>query len=621
VTCLRNQSAFLVTVGLLCLAVGCAHPPAEPVRLEPAISAPDLRLSAAEEREAEALALYAHALLMSEEGESEAALEQLREAAALDPGEVLLQLRIARELLRRDRVDDAIDAIDHALQHAPLDARLLVLRGVAHERSATPARARQDFEQALTLSPDDPAAYLHLRDFYLHRDDYNAASEIMERILARQPGEAHLWEQLADVYAKQAAAVSPEQAARLGEKIVDAYAMAADARPDDPNLLARLATAAEGMGHLDQAIAAYRDILELRSDAFLIRERLLKALIRAGREDEALEESERLAEEQPRIGRFGTQLAALYESMGRDEDAIEVFERLVEEDPLKPFYHFRLGELYEKGGDLDAAVSNFEAFLVLEPGIPQAYLRLALIRNRQDRYEDALAILENGIAEIPDSPELPYLQGILHGEAERYEDAVTALGRAETLALKDRPDLLGAEFYFRFGATLERLGRYDEAAQRFRAAIRLDDDQAETYNYLGYMFAEQGMNLDEAEQLVRRALEMEPDNGAYIDSLGWVFYQQGRYEEALVELQRAAERIGDDPVIFQHLGDVHEKLGNTDAARENWMRALEMDPDNEELQRRIGTDDEAPPPPGKTPDAVTDDAPEPQPPEPPSSQP
>ena len=54
---------------------------------------------------------------------------------------------------------------------------------------------------------------------------------------------------------------------------------------------------------------------------------------------------------------------------------------------------------------------------------------------------------------------------------------------------------------------------------------------------------ERSENLEEAGQFIRRALEMEPNNGAYIDSLGWLLNKQGKFEEALVELLRAAELI------------------------------------------------------------------------------
>jgi tetratricopeptide (TPR) repeat protein len=89
-----------------------------------------------------------------------------------------------------------------------------------------------------------------------------------------------------------------------------------------------------------------------------------------------------------------------------------------------------------------------------------------------------------------------------------------------------------------------------------------------------------GENLDEAVGLVRRAVELDPDNGAYLDSLGWGYYQQGRHAEARTELERAAE-LEEDATIFEHLGDVYRALGETEAARGAYRRALELEADDE----------------------------------------
>ena len=85
---------------------------------------------------------------------------------------------------------------------------------------------------------------------------------------------------------------------------------------------------------------------------------------------------------------------------------------------------------------------------------------------------------------------------------------------------------------------------------------------------------------------MRKALEASPENGAYIDSLGWVYYKKGMFEEARIELERASEIIGDDPVIHDHLGDVYFKIGDLDKARESWEKSLELEA-NDEVKKKI----------------------------------
>ena len=117
--------------------------------------------------------------------------------------------------------------------------------------------------------------------------------------------------------------------------------------------------------------------------------------------------------------------------------------------------------------------------------------------------------------------------------------------------------------------------------------IRIDPAHAEAYNYVGYMFAEKGVNLDEAVTLITKALDLEPDNGYFIDSLGWALYQQGRYPEALRELKRAVEKAKEDPVIFDHLGDALMKNGLAEDAMTAWQKSLSLDPTAEAVRKKI----------------------------------
>ena len=63
-------------------------------------------------------------------------------------------------------------------------------------------------------------------------------------------------------------------------------------------------------------------------------------------------------------------------------------------------------------------------------------------------------------------------------------------------------------------------------------------------------------------------------------------FRLGEYEEALVYLNKAAQLDG-DPVILDHLGDAYRATGDAQSAREWWQKALELDPDNEEIKRKL----------------------------------
>jgi tetratricopeptide (TPR) repeat protein len=135
--------------------------------------------------------------------------------------------------------------------------------------------------------------------------------------------------------------------------------------------------------------------------------------------------------------------------------------------------------------------------------------------------------------------------------------------------------------------------RSAEAAEQLQLILEQDPNDATANNDLGYMWADEGKNLEEAEKLIRKALSLEHDertkgksvgpdsdreNAAYVDSLGWVLFRLGRLPEARKELERAVTYADgrDDPVVWDHLGDVCARLNDPARARACWQKAVEL---------------------------------------------
>lgn len=152
-------------------------------------------------------------------------------------------------------------------------------------------------------------------------------------------------------------------------------------------------------------------------------------------------------------------------------------------------------------------------------------------------------------------------------------------------AVKKFPD--SEKAYFNLAIVYDRIKDFDNSIKAFQEVLKLNPQNADAYNYIGYTYAEQGRNLDEAYNLILKALEIEKDNGYFIDSLGWVYYKKGMYEKALKELLRAMEKLKndekEDPVIYEHIGDVYIKLGKLDEAKKYFNKALQFDSERKNL--------------------------------------
>jgi Tfp pilus assembly protein PilF len=127
-----------------------------------------------------------------------------------------------------------------------------------------------------------------------------------------------------------------------------------------------------------------------------------------------------------------------------------------------------------------------------------------------------------------------------------------------------------------------------------KKVVQLQPDNADAYNYIGYSFADKGINLDEARKDVETALKIEPENSYYLDSLGWVFYQKAQYQDARQQFEKAIKflktTVKDDAVIYEHLAETLIKLGLKDEAADKWEKASKLDPENKKYLEKIQKD-------------------------------
>lgn len=100
--------------------------------------------------------------------------------------------------------------------------------------------------------------------------------------------------------------------------------------------------------------------------------------------------------------------------------------------------------------------------------------------------------------------------------------------------------------HLQLGAAYARLGRYDDAAVQYRAALAMKPHSVEANNNLGIVLAQAG-RPDEAAVWFRAALHIRPDDARLHANLARASRQMGRIPEA-VEHYREAVRL--DPLAW-----------------------------------------------------------------------
>jgi len=187
------------------------------------------------------------------------------------------------------------------------------------------------------------------------------------------------------------------------------------------------------------------------------------------------------------------------------------------------------------------------------------------------KVDEGLQLAASLLKGTPDDREVLFTLADIDVRAKRWKDASAALDKADALAVK--PDEKAFVDYYR-GTVAERQKLYDQAETEFRKGLAVDPGNAAIANYMAYMFADRGIKLDEAVTLLKQAVEYDPQNYAYLDSLAWAYYKQGQYALAEDEERKALQRVGNDPTVLDHMGEIEAKQGKLQAAIVEWQKSL-----------------------------------------------
>ena len=278
-----------------------------------------------------------------------------------------------------------------------------------------------------------------------------------------------------------------------------------------------------------------------------LRKRFVYFLLQQMKTDEAMEHARLVLQMTPAEPDILYRLAIL-EYNAEQLDSAEIhLTQLVTEFADDAMARLLLGRIAVDNGDTVTGEAQYEQSLLLADTIPDPYLSLGFLYDRRNAYDTSIALYEKGLQNMPDQP------GLL----------------------------------FALGAALERRGEFDSSVTVFEHLIEMVPDHAPALNYLGYMFADKNVRLKEALALIEKAVSIHPKNGAYLDSHGWVLYRLGRTRRAADKLLEALEVTQSDAVIYEHLGDVLKDLGRHDEAQQYWRQALELEPENAAIQKKL----------------------------------
>lgn len=268
------------------------------------------------------------------------------------------------------------------------------------------------------------------------------------------------------------------------------------------------------------------------------------------------------------------------------DDSATIFARLaLYLNPDLQEGHMIIGNVLGRHKRYDEAIQEYSMISENKTFHAAAQREIANLYTDQGKEDQAIKILEAMYEKYNDIGALIQI-GDTYRFLEDYKKAVMAYNRVAKL-WDEVPDKYWHVLYAR-GMAHERLKNYKESEADLLKALEFRPNHPFLLNYLGYSWADQGINLGKALDMIEKAAKIKPDDGYIADSLGWVYYKMNDYDGAIVHLERAVELLPYDATINDHLGDAYWQVGRKVEARFQWRRAVNYSDNNQaDLKEKI----------------------------------
>jgi tetratricopeptide (TPR) repeat protein len=326
-----------------------------------------------------------------------------------------------------------------------------------------------------------------------------------------------------------------------------------------------LGFAANGLGHMDESIAAYRKSVEAKPDVFESNLNLGLQLAKTSQPE--AERFLRAATELQPTSQIEEGRERAWLSLGqvlqasKPDEALQAYRQAASLQPKDPEPHLAAGELLEKQHQFADAEQEYKAAAVLDSS-SDAVTALANIYMHGRRFPEAEAELRKLTSAHPEDAAAHIQLGrVLAAEGDNNA-AIAELQAGAKLAPGDlslERDL--AELY-------STVGKNEQAEAAYRKLLARNSNDAELHRDLGQTLLRE-KKFPDAQQEFLKAVKLNPDFGEAYGDLAFAAGENKNYPLVLNALDARAKLLPEIPITYfmrasayDHLQDVKRAAAN-----------------------------------------------------------
>src|ERR1035437_5672481 len=326
-----------------------------------------------------------------------------------------------------------------------------------------------------------------------------------------------------------------------------------------------------GLGKMDESIAAYRKSVAAKPDVFESNLNLGLQLAKTGQADAEqflrvatqLKPTSHVAEGQARAW---LSLAHVLEAT-KPEEAIAAYQQAAVLQPRDPEPHLAAGLLLEKQEKFSDAEHEYKQALGLDPSASDAVTGLANIYMRGRRFPEAEAELRRLSAARPDQAAARIQLGRVLAAEGKNEEAIVELQAGAKLAPADvslQRDLV--DLY-------STAKKYDQAETTYRTLLAASPNDAALHQGLGNALLEQ-KKFAEAQKEFLLAVKLKPDFAEAYRGLAFAASENKDYPQAIKALDTRAKFVPDEPIMYFVRASAYDNLKDVKRAAVNFRLFL-----------------------------------------------